>query len=212
MASSVEARPQKKPRSLPVVPAQKLQTTFQPESFQGEGRKSNEVEGFVYSRWKGVLYTVAILFKLPFLPLWPFFIAREAKDWSIARNYFKTLLYCFDVIVQQIRFGSFVRLLKFNLLMGPDEVKRRIALRRGACTRCAKCCQQFDCIFLGRDESTKEFYCKIYATDYWYYGTCGRYPLDQSDIDAHACPGFSFEHLKTGDTQQTPPTRQTPAA
>lgn len=208
MASSVEARP--KARALPVVTAQKLQTTFQPESFKGEERKSNEVEGFVYKRWKGVLYTIGILFKLPFLPLWPFFIAKEAKDWSIARNYFKTLSYCIKhVIVAQIRFGSFLRLLKYNLLMGPEEVKRRIAMRRGACTRCAKCCQQFDCIFLGRDESTKEFYCKVYGTDYWYYGTCGRYPLDQWDIDAHACPGFSFEHLKPGQPQET---SSTPAA
>lgn len=196
MASSVDARPTK-PRSLPVVPAPAvLQTTFQPTAFQGEERKSNEVEGFRYSRWKGIAYTLMIVLQLPFLPLWPFFIAKEAKDWSIARNYFGTLWYCFDVIVQQIRFGSFVRLLKYNLLMGPDEVKRRIAQRRGACTRCAKCCQQFSCIFLGKDPSTKEFYCKVYGTSYWYYGTCGRYPLDQADIDAHACPGFSFQHLE----------------
>jgi hypothetical protein len=199
MASSVEARPG--PRALPVVPAQSpkqvLQTTFQPTELKGEERKTNEVDGFVYKRWKAVLYTFGILFKLPFLPLWPFFIAKEARDWSIARHYFRTLWYCINsVIVAQIRFGSFVRLLKFNLLWGPEEVKRRIMQRRGACTRCAKCCQQFNCIFLGKDDKTQEFYCKVYGTDYWYYGTCGRYPLDQADIDAHACPGFSFEHLK----------------
>jgi hypothetical protein len=199
MSSSVEEAPVTKgPRALPVVPGtqQVLQTTFTPAAYQGEERKSNEVEGFVYNRWKAVYYTMLILVKLPFLPLWPFFVALEAKDWSIARNYFGTMKYLLNVCVQHIRFGSFVRLLKYNLLMGPDEIKRRIAMRRGACTRCAKCCQQFNCIFLGRDETTREHYCKIYGTNYWYYGTCGRYPLDQWDIDTHACPGFSFMHVE----------------
>lgn len=179
-------------RKLPVVNA----PAPAPAETKGAERKSNEVAGFTYKRWKAVLYTFAILLKLPFLPFWPFFVAYEAKDWSIARNYWKTLMYCFNVVVAHIRFGSFVRLLKFNLLMGPDEVKRRIAMRRGACTRCAKCCQQFDCIFLGKDAQSKEYYCKVYQTNYWYYGTCGRYPLDQFDVDAHSCPGFSFPEVE----------------
>ena len=54
-------------------------------------------------------------------------------------------------------------------------------------------CRQYDCIFLGEDKEAKEYYCKIYQTDYWYYGTCGRYPVDQRDIDDHACPGFVFD-------------------
>lgn len=195
--SPVESPVVSAPRPLPVVPLATApmvpSAVVAVENAKGAARKSNEVEGYVYARWKGVLYTVAILLKLPFLPLWPFFVAYEAKDWSIARNYFKTLLYCFNVVVAHIRFGSFIRLLKYNLLMGPDEMKRRIDLRRGACTRCAKCCQQFDCIFLGRDAQSKEYFCKVYQTNYWYYGTCGRYPLDQWDVDSHACPGFSFE-------------------
>jgi hypothetical protein len=213
MAPSVEARPA--PRALPVVPTTPttFQPTFTPSTFHGEERKSNEVEGFVYKRWKNVLYTVGILLKIPLLPFWPLFIAREAKDPSLAtKKYFKTLAYCLNVVVQHIRFGSFLRMIKFNLLMGPEEMKRRIAQRRGACTRCAKCCQQFDCIFLGRDEQTREFFCKVYGTDYWYYGTCGRYPLDQADIDAHACPGFSFEPQEAPAAATTPAAPQAPAA
>jgi hypothetical protein len=175
-------------RPLPVVSAPPVAIADP----KGEARTSNEVAGFEYKRWKAVAYTLGILLKLPLLPLWPFFVAWEAKDWSIARNYPKTMKYLLNVVVQHIRFGSFLRLLKYNLLIGPEQVKAAIARRRGACTRCAKCCQQFDCIFLGRDGETREFYCKIYQTDYWYYCTCGRYPLDQWDIDSHACPGFSF--------------------
>jgi hypothetical protein len=176
------------PRALPVVPG-----AHAPVGPKGEARKSNEVDGFVYKRWRAIAYTLGLVLKLPLLPLWPIFIAREAKDWSIARRYFRTLAYCFGVVWQQVRFGSVWRLIKYNILLGPDEVKRRISVRRGACTRCAKCCQQFSCIFLGKDKKTSEFYCKVYQTDYWYYGTCGRYPLDQWDIDSHSCPGFSFE-------------------
>lgn len=155
-------------------------------------RTSNEVEGFQYSRAKAVFYAFSALFKLPFLPLWPYFLSKEVNDPSYFRNYFKTLTYCIKVIIDQIRFGSFIRMLRYNL-MHPEEIERRIASRKGACSRCAKCCQQFDCIFLGKDDASGDFYCKVYRTDYWFYGTCGRYPLDQVDIDYHACPGFSFE-------------------
>lgn len=158
-----------------------------------ELRTSDTTQGFQYSRIKGVWYTLRIILGLPLLPLWPFFIAKEAGDWSIARNYFGTMAYCLRTILTHVRFGSFVRMLKYNLVMGPDQVKARIAKRRGACTRCAKCCKQYSCIFLGKDTESKEYYCKVYQTDYWYYGTCGRYPLDQRDIDDHACPGFSFQ-------------------
>lgn len=180
-------------RPLPVVggePAPALVT-------MGEDvvlRKSNEVAGFRYSRLKGIWFTFAMFLKLPFIPLWPIFIARMARDPELAgKRYFRTVFYCFKAIYQQIRFGSIWRMVKFNVLMTPEQVERRIAMRRGACSRCAKCCKQFDCIFLGQDQATGDYFCKVYATDYWYYGTCGRYPLDQLDIDYHACPGFSFQ-------------------
>lgn len=178
------------PRQLPVVnamPGPALQTMGEDVQL----RTSNEVQGFQYSRVKAFVYTFSVFFKLPLLPLWPIFIAKEANDWSIARNYFKTLRYCFKVVVDQIRFGSFFRMVKYNTFMTPEQVEARIAQREGACSRCAKCCKQFDCIFLGQEDGG-DYYCKVYRSDYWYYGTCGRYPLDQRDIDFHACPGFSF--------------------
>ncbi len=173
-------------RPLPVV-----SSSPPPAAEEHEERTSNEVDGFTYSRFKGLLYTLAILLKLPFIPLWPFFIAYESRDWSIARDYFGTLGYSFRVVVAHIRFGSFLRMIKYNLLLSPKVVQDQIMKRRGACSRCAKCCKQFECIFLGKDDEG-EHYCKIYRTSYWYYGTCGRYPLEQVDIDFHACPGFSF--------------------
>lgn len=164
-------------------------------------RTSNEVAGFEYSRSKAAVFAIKSLLRLPFLPLWPYFIAKEVNDPSYFRNYFKTLTYCIKVVVDQIRFGSFIRMLRYNLLFSPEEIERRIASRSGACSRCAKCCQQFDCLFLGKDDHG-DFYCKVYRTDYWFYGTCGRYPLDQVDIDFHACPGFSFEADEAPQTVQ----------
>lgn len=202
------------PRALPVV--NKMPPPMGGPALQTMGddvqlRTSNEVEGFTYSRLKGIWFTFSVFLKLPLLPLWPIFIAKEADDWSIARNYFKTLRYCFKVIVDQIRFGSFFRMVKYNTLMTADQVEARIAQRQGACSRCAKCCKQFDCIFLGQEEEG-DYFCKVYRSDYWYYGTCGRYPLDQRDIDYHACPGFSFEsdipaHKDKSHKEQEQPAR-----
>jgi hypothetical protein len=185
---SVNTQSPPTPRRLPVAESPALQTMGEDVPL----RTSNEVEGFQYSRAYAVWFSIKALLRLPFLPLWPYFIAKEVKDPSYFRNYFKTLIYCVKVIVDQVRFGSFVRMLRYNLLMSPAQVERRISQRRGACSRCAKCCNQFDCLFLGKDEQG-EFFCKVYGTDYWFYGTCGRYPLDQVDIDYHACPGFTFE-------------------
>ncbi len=177
------------PRPLPIAPSEPAPAPAGEE----ELRTSNTVEGFKYSRLRGVAFVAQIIAGLPLLPLWPVFIAWEAKDWSIARNYFSTMQYVLRTLLVHVRHGSFLRLIKYNIILGPDEVKRRIQNRRGACTRCAKCCKQYECIYLGRDEETKDYYCKVYQTHYWYYGTCGRYPIDQQDIDDHACPGFYFE-------------------
>ena len=183
------------PRPLPVA-ATAATATLSPLTSEDEVRKSNEVNGFTYSRVKAVLYTLRLVLAIPFFPLLPFIMAHEAKDASIAKNYFGTLAYCIKIVVVHIRHGSIVRMLKYNLVMGPEKVKAAIDKRRGACTRCAKCCRQYNCIFLGEDKEAKEYYCKIYKTDYWYYGTCGRYPVDQRDIDDHACPGFSFDEAE----------------
>ena len=182
------------PRPLPLASSgTALADGLDASPLSDDVRKSNEVNGFTYSRFKAVWYTFRLVLVIPFFPLMPFFLAYEAKDWSIARNYFPTLAYCFKTALIHVRHGSVVRMLKYNWVLGPEKIKAAIDKRRGACTRCAKCCRQYNCIFLGHDAESKEYHCKIYKTDYWYYGTCGRYPVDQRDIDDHACPGFSFE-------------------
>lgn len=158
----------------------------------GSNGTPDTVSGHRYTYARQVLYTLGTIAQVPLLPLWPFFLAKEAKDWSIARNYFGTLKYCLKAIYDHIAYGSFVRMFKYNILHGPDYMRHRIAQRRGSCTRCAKCCRGLNCIFLGQDRQTGDYYCKVFGTAYWYYGTCGRYPIDQRDIDDHACPGFSF--------------------
>jgi hypothetical protein len=183
-----------RPRQLPVVAAAPAAAPAPALVTMGEDvvlRKSNEVEGFRYSRLKGIWFTITMFLKLPLFPLWPFFIAWMVKDSGYAKRYFHTLAYCFKVLIDQVRFGSAWRMVRYNVFMTPESVEKRINLRRGACSRCAKCCKQFDCLFLGQQENG-DYICKVYGTDYWYYGTCGRYPLEQIDIDYHACPGFSF--------------------
>ncbi|MBI3723587.1 hypothetical protein HY251_06490 [bacterium] len=185
-------------RSKPLVAAD----AFSPVDLVGESaspgtggeapKVSNTVKGFEYRRWKMILYTIGTISQIVTLPLWPFFLAKQAKDWSIARNYFGTMRYCLKAIWDHVAYGSLGRMIKYNIAHGPDYVKNRIAQRRGACTRCAKCCRAFNCIFLGQDQSSGDYYCKVFGTAYWYYGTCGRYPIDQRDIDDHGCPGFSF--------------------
>ncbi len=178
-----------RPRPLPMVQTAALAV----DADCDEQPTSNGVKGFRYSRLFGILYVLRIFFALPLLPFWPFVIAWEAQDASIAKDYFGTLGYVLRTLHTHVRFGSFMRMVKYNVLWATAEAQARIVRRRGACTRCAKCCDQYECIFLGQDADSGEHYCKVYQTNYWYYGTCGRFPLDQEDIDRHECPGFSFD-------------------
>lgn len=183
--------PSQEARALPLV-AGDAWSPVDLTSPEGE-RRSDCSAGFQYKRWKMVGYTLLLVAQVPLFPLWPIFIARESKDWSIATTgYFKTLAYCLKAAYDHIRYGSVWRMFKYNILHGPEAIRQRIDQRRGACTRCAKCCRAFNCIFIGQDQKSGDYYCKVYGTSYWYYGTCGRYPIDQADIDDHGCPGFSF--------------------
>lgn len=187
--------PSQKARALPLVAGDAwspVELTTAAGAPEGE-KRSDCVAGFQYSRWKQIAYTLSLFMNIPLFPLWPFIIAKESKDWSIAtKDYWKTLRYCLKAAYDHVAYGSVFRMFKYNVLHGPEYVRKRIEMRRGACTRCAKCCRAFNCIFLGHDEKTGDYYCKVFGTSYWYYGTCGRYPIDQVDIDDHGCPGFSF--------------------
>ena len=196
-------------REMPLVAAD----AYFPVDLTGQGaaapsgeapKTSNGVKGFEYKPWKMALYTVYTIAQIAALPLWPFFLAYQGKDWSIARRYVKTMRYCLKAVWDHVAYGSLWRMIKYNILHGPEQVKAQIAQRRGACTRCAKCCRAFSCIFLGQDEKSGDYYCKIFGTSYWYYGTCGRYPIDQRDVDDHGCPGFSFLKGETPKARSLP--------
>jgi hypothetical protein len=177
----------REPRSLPLVAGD----ARSPIDLATPATKRGN-DGFEYTRWKQVAYTIFTIGQVLFLPLWPLFLARESKDWSIARNYFGTMRYCLRAVWDHIAYGSLTRMIKYNITNGPDSVRKKIAQRRGSCTRCAKCCRGLNCIFLGHDARSGDYFCKVFGTAYWYYGTCGRYPIDQLDVDDHGCPGFSF--------------------
>lgn len=144
--------------------------------------------------WTGnVLHTLGFAIQGVLIPLWPIFISLTLRDWSFTRHYFRTLAYCLRSAFPKLNGrSSIARLFKYNLLTKPETLRKKVAARQGACTRCAKCCKQLNCIFLGFDEKQSTTYCRIYNTRYWHLGTCGRYPIDQSDIDDHGCPGFAF--------------------
>jgi hypothetical protein len=155
-------------------------------------RNSNEVAGYQYSYWKTVAISLgSALSFLLLLPLIPFITSWQTGNPRFRRQYFKTFWYYLRLLPGYIIHGTLLRTLRYNFFMTPAQQAERIRLRRGACTRCGKCCSQLECIFLERDSEGRG-QCSVYGTTFWYYGTCGRYPLSQQDIDDHACPGFTF--------------------
>lgn len=157
-----------------------------------EKRKSNEVEGFKYTYWKMVGMSIfSALTFIPLLPFMPFITSRQTGNPWYRKHYFKTFLFYLKAFPGYITHGTLLRTLNYNFFMTPKAIEERIKLRRGACTRCGKCCSQLNCIFLSKNEEGDNV-CTVYGTPFWYYGTCGRYPLTQRDVDDHGCPGFTF--------------------
>jgi len=163
------------------------------ESFAEEKRTSNTVAGYEYAYWKQVGMTLLFTLTFPILwPIYPVIIAFRTGNRNIFREYWKSISHFTTYFVTFFQVGSVSRGYRYNLLFSPRQLEERLKSRKGACTRCGKCCNQLGCIFLVRDEEAEAYICSAYETPFWYYGTCGRYPLSQPDVDDHGCPGFSF--------------------
>ncbi len=165
--------------------------------------REHHQHGLISNIWRTFLFVL----QAAAFPLWPIFISWGLRDWSFTRRYFHTLAYCAKTAFPKMNgHSSISRMIKYNILTTPAQLEAQLQKRRGACTRCARCCKALDCIFLGYDEEASIPYCRAYGTRYWHFGTCGRYPIDQSDVDDHGCPGFSFpdeEHEPTSTIRET---------
>ncbi|MBN1105864.1 MAG: hypothetical protein JXL84_20815 [Deltaproteobacteria bacterium] len=53
-----------------------------------------------------------------------------------------------------------------------------------SCGECGKCCRKIKCPFQDKENG----HCMSYDTFYWRYFNCGRYPLNQREIDLYECP------------------------
>jgi len=144
------------------------------------------------TRLRNVLYLAKLVCAFALVPLWPVFIAWGARDPYYVNHYFETIWHSLRTLKTELRTGSLFRIFKYNLLTSPRRMEAQIASRLGACTRCAKCCKILRCDFLSYSRSSRVYYCSVYNTPYWIFGACGRFPIDQADIEAYNCPGFAF--------------------
>ncbi len=144
------------------------------------------------TRLGNLLFIAKFCLAFPFVPLWPVFLWIASRDSYYVVHYFETIWNGLRTIVHAFRNGSWSRIFKYNVFTTPAYVEEQLGSRLGACTRCAKCCKMLKCDYLAYDRKTHEYYCSVYDTPYWIFGACGRYPIDQADIDAYNCPGFAF--------------------
>lgn len=166
--------------------------TMAPGQESEEKRTSNEVADFEYSYWKTVAVSLCVIVGLIlFWWAWPIIMDIMAGRRPTIRSYFKSMREYMTVLPKSIKYGTLWRNIVYNFGMPPEVTARHLAARQGACSRCGKCCNQVSCPFLGKDEHGQNT-CEAYGTFFWYYGSCGRFPLLQEDIDHHGCPGFSF--------------------
>ncbi len=141
---------------------------------------------------KNYLYVAICIVKFFLFPLWPIFVAIEARDPWYCTHYFQTLWQSIRTLRNTLKTGSIRRMIKYNIVFSPEMVRHQLSVRQGACTRCGKCCKMLQCPYLGFNKEKSTYYCSVYNTKYWIFGSCGRFPLDQQDVDDYNCPGFSF--------------------
>jgi hypothetical protein len=144
------------------------------------------------TRLRNALYIGKIALGILLVPFWPIFMAVEAKDAYYVNHYFLTLYHSLRTLRHSIQNGTWKRIFKYNLWTSAREVEERLGSRLGACTRCAKCCKMLQCTYLAYDQRSHEYTCSVYNTPFWIFGACGRYPIDERDIDDYNCPGFAF--------------------
>jgi hypothetical protein len=144
------------------------------------------------TRRKNLWYLAQLVFAIPLVPLWPVFVSIESRDAYYVNHYFETLYNCFRTLYHAIVNRSVLRIIKYNFFTTTAYVEEQLGSRLGACTRCAKCCKMLQCEYLAYNKQEHEYYCSVYNTPYWVFGACGRYPIDQSDVDDYNCPGFAF--------------------
>jgi hypothetical protein len=144
------------------------------------------------TRRANVWYAIKVLIALPLVPLWPVFLAIEAREPYYVNHYFETIYNGLRTLWHAYKNGSVTRFVKYNIFTTPAYIEEQLGARLGACTRCAKCCKMLQCDYLAYNKKDREYYCSVYNTPYWIFGSCGRYPIDQQDIDDYNCPGFGF--------------------
>ncbi|HVY61470.1 MAG TPA: hypothetical protein VHF22_07440 [Planctomycetota bacterium] len=154
----------------------------------GEARPRRKLPN---TRLGNLLYLGKLLLGFFLMPFWPIFVSIGARDAYYVNHYFETLWHCLRTMRNAIRNGSWGRIFKYNLA-DTRQIEEQLGARMGACTRCAKCCKMLQCDYLAYDRKTHEYFCSVYDTPYWILGACGRYPIDQTDIDDYNCPGFAF--------------------
>jgi hypothetical protein len=144
------------------------------------------------TRASNILHIAKYAVGLPLMPLWPIFMSIVAKDAYYVNHYFETLWHVIRTMRNAWRNRSWGRIFKYNVWKTPLEIEEALGSRMGACTRCAKCCKMLQCDYLAYDKGSHEYFCSVYNTPFWIFGDCGRYPIDQQDIDDYNCPGFAF--------------------
>lgn len=154
----------------------------------GDARPRRELPN---SRAGNIAYLGVLVLGLFLFPFWPIFVSLQARDPYYVNHYFETLYHCLKTLRNAIRNGSWGRIFKYNFAP-PKKIEEQLGSRLGACTRCAKCCKMLQCEYLAYDKKSHEYFCSVYDTRYWVFGACGRYPVDQADIDDYNCPGFAF--------------------
>jgi len=144
------------------------------------------------TRLGNAYFVVKLVLGFLLMPLWPIFLSVGSRDAYYVNHYFETLWHSLRTLHNAYRNGSWARIFKYNLTKAPAWIEEQLGSRLGACTRCAKCCKMLQCDYLAYDKKTNEHFCSVYNTPYWFLGACGRFPVDQQDIDDYNCPGFAF--------------------
>lgn len=144
------------------------------------------------TRRANAFYVAKLVVGIFLLPFWPVIMAVEAKDAYYVNHYFLTLHHCVRTLLNAIKNQTWTRIFKYNVFLSTKAVEESLGERMGACTRCAKCCKMLQCDYLAYDQKSHEYFCSVYNTPFWVFGACGRYPIDQTDIDDYNCPGFAF--------------------
>lgn len=148
-----------------------------------------------YGYWFMGILSLGFTFFL-FAPLTTYYYFNDLRFWRYIRLYRKFFFITFRIFYKMATERNYGFIFTAPLtgapLSAPNPDKVKLSSKWTAavhtCEGCSQCCEKIDCPALDPEKGI----CLSYNSFFWRYFNCGRYPINQKQIEYYQCPKWKM--------------------